>query len=84
MYLMHHVSHEGIGPSRDNVHAMEEFLMPETLTQVHAFCRLMGHYRHFIKGFAHITRPLYDVLQEEVKMGPVQLQTKGQEAGRIF
>ena len=50
---------------------VEEFPMPETFTQVCAFCRLAGHYRHFIKGFAHIARSLYDVLGKEVKMGLV-------------
>ena len=38
-----------------------------------------GHYSHFIKGFTHITRPLYDVLGKEVKIGPVQLPLKAQE-----
>ena len=70
---MHHVSHKGINPSRENAHVVEEFPMPETFTQVCMFCRHTGHYRHFIKGFAHITRPLYNVLGREVKMGPVQL-----------
>ena len=37
------------------------------------FCRLVGHYRRFIKGFANIVRPLYDVLGKEAKMGPVDL-----------
>ena len=50
-----------------------EFPMPETFTQVCAFCGLVEHYRHFIKGFAHIARPLYDVLGKEVKMGLMQL-----------
>ena len=47
--------------------------MPETYTQVHAFCRLVGHYQRFIKGFANLACPLYDVLGKEVKMGPVDL-----------
>ena len=47
--------------------------MPETYTEVRAFCGLVGHYRRFIKGFAHIAHPLYDVLGNEVKMGPVKL-----------
>ena len=47
--------------------------MPQTYMQVHAFCRLVGHYRRFIKGFANIVHPLYDVLGKEVKMGPVDL-----------
>ena len=58
--------------------------MPETYTQVCAFCGLTGHYRHFIKGFAHLTWPLYDVLGKEVKMGPVQLPQEVQEAVRIL
>ena len=62
VYLAHHISHEGIHPSRENVHTMEEFPMPETFIQVCAFCGLVEHYQHFIKGFAHIVRPLYDVL----------------------
>ena len=54
IYLAHHISQRGILPSRDNVRAMEEFLKPETYTQVHAFCRLTGHYQRFIKGFANL------------------------------
>ena len=34
MFLAHHVSCEGICPSRENVHMIEEFQMPETFTQV--------------------------------------------------
>ena len=52
---------------------MEEFPMPKTYTEVRAFCGLTGHYHHFIKGFMHIVHPLYDVLGNEVKMGPVKL-----------
>ena len=58
--------------------------MPETYTQVHMFCGLVGHYRCFIKGFAHIARPLYDVLGKEVKMGPVQLPLEAWEVVRIL
>ena len=54
IYLAHHVSQWGILPSHNNVRAVEEFLMPETYMQVCAFCRLAGHYRRFIKGFANM------------------------------
>ena len=54
--------------------------MPETFTQVQTFCGLMGHYRCSIKGFANITRPLYNVFGKELKMGPVQLPPEAQEA----
>ena len=71
VHLAYHISCEGICPSRENVCMIEEFPMPETYTQVCAFCGLAGHYWHFIKGFTHIMRPLYDMLGTEVKMGPV-------------
>ena len=54
VYLAHHVLRQGILLSLDNVRAVEEFLMPETYTQVCTFCRLVGHYWRFIKGFANI------------------------------
>ena len=76
MYLAHHISQKGILPSRENVQAVQEFPMSETYTQVCAFCGLAGHYRRFIKGFTNIACPLYDVLGEEVKMGPVDLPPK--------
>ena len=39
---------------------------------------------HFIKGFAHIMRPLYDVLGKEVKMGQVQLPPEAWKVVRIL
>ena len=58
--------------------------MPETYMQVHAFCGLAVHYRRFIKGFANIARPFYDVLGKEVKMGPVDLPPEVREAVDIL
>ena len=84
VYLAHHISHKGIHPSRENVHVVEEFPMLETFTQVCTFCGLAGHYRHFIKGFAHISRPLYDVLGKEVSMDLVQLFPEAWEMIRIL
>ena len=77
------MSDKGIHPSRENVHAIEDFSMPETFTQVHAFCSLAGYYQCFIKGFAHIARPLYDILGK-VKMSPIQLPPEAQEVVRIL
>ena len=85
VYLDHHISQRGILPSQENVRAMQEFPMPETYTQVRMFCGLAGHYRRFIKGFANIAHPLYNVLRKEVKMGLVDLlPPKAQEAVGIL
>ena len=84
VYLAHHISQRGILPSWENVQAMQEFLMPETYTQVHTFCRLVGHYRRLIKGFPNMACPLYDVLGKEVKMGLVDLSPEAWEAVGIL
>ena len=84
MCLAHHISQRGILPSQGNVQAMQEFPMPETYTQVHVFCRLVGHYRRFIKGFTNIVHPLYDMLGKEVKMGLVDLPPEAREAVNVL
>ena len=84
MYLAHHISQRGILPSWENVQAVQEFPMPKTYMQVRMFCGLVGHYRRFIKGFANIACPLYDVLEKEVKMGLVDVPPKAQEAMAIL
>ena len=84
VYLADHISRRGILPSQENVWAMQEFLMPKTYMQVCAFCRLAGHYRRFIKGFANIACSLYDVLGKEVKMGLVDLLPEAWEAMTIL
>ena len=84
VYLAHHILQRGILPSQENVRAMQEFPMPKTYMQVHAFCGLAGHYRRFIKGFANIAYPLYDVLGKEVKMGPVDLLPEAWETMNIL
>ena len=84
MYLAHHISWRGILPSWENVRAVQEFQMPKTYMQVRAFCGLVGHYRRFIKVFANIACPLYNVLGKEVKMGPVDLPPEAQEAVAIL
>ena len=63
---------------------IEDFSTLETFIQIRTFCWLVGHNQHFIKGFAHIARPLYDVLGKKVKMGPEQLPPEAQEAVRTL
>ena len=80
VYLAHHVSSKGICPSKENVCTIVEFPMSETYTQVRVFCGLVEHYHCFIRSFAHLACPLYDILGHEVKMGPVMLPPEAQEA----
>ena len=58
--------------------------MPKTYTEIRAFCGLSGHYRRFIRNFACIARTLYDLLGNEVKMGPVTLTPEGRGGSTDF
>ena len=60
-YLAHHVSKKGVLPSQKNLEAIAECPPPDTYTKVKSFICLVGHYRRFIKGFANIAAPLYDL-----------------------
>ena len=66
-YLAHHVSKEGVLPSKKNLEAIAQCPPLDTYTKVKSFVGLVGHYRHFIKGFANITAPLYDLTSGENK-----------------
>ena len=66
-YLAHHVSKKGVLPSKKNLEAIAECPPPDTYTKVKSFVGLLGHYRHFIKGFTNIATPLYDLASRKNK-----------------
>ena len=66
-YLAHHVSKRGVLPSKKNLKANTQCPPPDTYTKVKFFVGLVGHYRHFIKGFTNIAAPLYDLTSGENK-----------------
>ena len=81
-YLAHHVSQKGVLPSKKNLESIAQCLPPDTYTKVKSFVGLVGHYRHFIKGFAKIAAPLYDLTSgnnkdkksEHVNLSPEALE----------
>ena len=60
-YLAHHVSQKGVLPSKKNLESIAQCPPPDMYTKVKSFVGLVGHYRRFIKGFAKIAAPLYDL-----------------------
>ena len=66
-YLAHHVSKRGVLPSKKNLEAIAQCPPPDTYTKVKSFVGLVGHYRRFIKGFANIAAPLYNLISGENK-----------------
>ena len=66
-YLAHHVSQKGVLPSKKNLESIAQCLSPDTYTKVKSFVGLIGQYRRFIKGFAKIAAPLYDLASRDNK-----------------
>ena len=66
-YLAHHVSQKGVLPSKKNLELIAQCPPPDMYTKVKSFMGLVGHYRRFIKGFAKIAAPLYDLTSGDNK-----------------
>ena len=64
-YLGHKVSVARMEPGTEGLKGIAEIVPPATYTQVHKFFGAMGYFRHFIKGYARITKPLNNLLQDE-------------------
>ena len=82
-YLAHHVSQKGILPSKKNLKSIAQCPPQDTYTKVKSFVGLVGHYRHFIKGFDKIAAPLYDLTSgnnKDKKSEHVDLSPEAHEA----
>ena len=64
-YLGHKVSTAGMEPGTEGLKGITEIVPPAMYTQVRKFLGTTGYFRHFIKGYARITKPLKDLLQSE-------------------
>ena len=82
-YLAHHVSKKGVCPSKKNLESIAQCPPLDTYTKVKSFMGHVGHYRCFIKGFAKIAAPLYDLPSgdnKDKKSEHVDLSPEAQEA----
>ena len=82
-YLAHHVSQKGALPSKKNLESIAQCLPLDTYTKVESFVGLVGHYRHFIKGFTKIAVPLYDLTSgdnKDKKLEHIDLSREALEA----
>ena len=66
-YLAHPVSRKGVLPSKKNLESIAQCPPPDTYTKVKSFVGLVGHSRCFIKGFAKIAAPLYNLTSGDNK-----------------
>ena len=60
-FLGHVISTQGILPDLANVAKVREWPTPHNVTDVRAFLGLCGYYRRFVKSFAKIAHPLFQL-----------------------
>ena len=83
IYLAHHISKDGVKPSHQNVAFIVKCDVPKTYMGIRSFSGAVGHYRRFIKDFAKIAAPLYDLVigaNKDKKSEPVTLTPETLEA----
>lgn len=81
-YLGHVVSKRGVATDPDKTAAVQNWPVPETVTQVRSFLNFAGYYRRFIPGFSRVAAPITALLQGTagVKKAAVQWSPKCQQA----
>ena len=57
-YLGHKISAKGMLPGQEGIKKITNMGPPTTMTGIRKFIGAVGYFRHFIKNFSHITRPL--------------------------
>ena len=63
--LGHLLSTKGLSPLNDKVKVISQWLPPKNLKQVRSFLGAVSYYRKFIKNFAMIAKPLYQLLKKD-------------------
>ena len=61
-YLAHIVSSRGIKTNPKKIMAIVNWPQPKNVTQVRSFLEFCNYYRKFIKGYAQIAKPLYQLI----------------------
>ena len=67
LYLGHVVSYKGVACDPTKIEAVARWSPPRTARQVRTFVGTVGYYKRFIKDFAEICRPLYNLTKPSVK-----------------
>jgi len=66
-FFGHVFTKDGLKPSPDNARAVKECGVPENKDAVQSFLGMAGYLDNFIKNYAAITAPLYQLTRKETK-----------------
>ena len=66
-YLGHIITPTGLKPNPKQLEAVQEFPVPNSVTQVRQFLGLTSYYRRFIKSFAEVASPLHSLTKKNAE-----------------
>ena len=75
-YLGHKISAKGMLPGQEGIQKITNMGPPTTVTGIRKFVGAVGYFRHFIKNFSRVARPLDDLTScgsSKLKNHPVTL-----------
>ena len=64
-FLGHIISERGVEPDPEKVKAVRHIPQPKGVRNIREFLGLTGYYRRFIKDYAKVAKPLYDLLKKD-------------------
>ncbi|EGT39800.1 hypothetical protein CAEBREN_00607 [Caenorhabditis brenneri] len=73
------VGREGVKPTPDKVRSIKDFPPPKSVTGVRAFIGMTNYFRRFIRQFAQLASPLYDLMKKDASFVWEQPQQKAFE-----
>jgi hypothetical protein len=73
-FLGHIISAEGIAPDPAKIEKVQQWPTPSNITELRGFLGLASYYRCFIKDFAQVAAPLYQLLKKNAEFKIEQTQ----------
>jgi len=61
------IGEDGVRMEKEKVQGVVEWPVPKSIKDVQKFLGLANHYRQFVKDFAKIAKPLYEITRKETK-----------------